>query len=111
MIRECYRQKEPDRISPIYDIWNRYDSLTLKRDDESLEKLVRSVCIEDMDIGNTVDDFINDKEREMPFDLIGKKRLLAGNFAGLRIVSKSTICRAMSVPPDSGTKSVMCHGC
>ena len=63
----------------------------------------------ELDVGNTSDEFINDKEKETSFDLIGKQRLLKGDFNGFQTVHMSAILNALSASADDNTTIVMGH--
>ena len=109
MIRECYQAREPDRISPIHSIWSKYECLTQNKDDVAIRNFFASLQIEEENIGDSFDEFVNDKEREMWCDLAGKKRLLAEDFRDLVKIDESMIANCLSAKPDESTIFVAGH--
>lgn len=109
MIRECYQARELEKISPIHSIWNEYEYLTQRKDDVAIRKFFASLQVEEQHIGSTFNEFLNDKEREMWYDLAGKKRLLAEDFAGLLMIDESMIGKCLSAEPDESTTFVTGH--
>ena len=109
MIRECYQAREPEEISPIHSLWNEYEYLMHRKDDAAIRAFFASLRIDEQDIGNTFNELVNEKEREMWYDLAGKKRLLAEDFAGLLKINESMIGKCLSAEPDKSTTFVMGH--
>ena len=79
-----------------------------KKDDVAIREFFASLQIKEQDVGNTFDEFVNNKEKEMWYDLAGKKRLLAEDFAGLKI-DESMIGKCLSAEPDESTTFVTGH--
>ena len=109
MIRECYQAREPEITSPIHSIWNEYECLTQKKDDVAIREFFASLQVKEQDVGSTFNEFVNNKEKEMWYDLAGKKRLLAEDFAGLLKIDESIIGKCLSAEPDESTTFVTGH--
>ena len=117
MIRECYKARELEKESPIHSIWNEYEYLTQRKDDIAIREFLASLQVEEQHIESTFNEFandkdnefVNDKEREMWYDLAGKIRLLAEDFAGLLMIDESMIGKCLSAEPYEQTTFVTGH--
>ena len=96
MIREAYETLEPEIPSPIHSIWSQYESLTQMRNDKAIRAFFMALDLGEKEVANNVDEFTNHKEREMWYDLNGKRRLLAGHFHGLSILDETMILDCLS---------------
>ena len=109
MIRECYRTKVERTTSPLEALYNDYQLLTLSKNDQKIEAFFESLDLPEMDTTNPMDEFVKDKEKEMAVDLLGKKRLLSGQFRNLLIIDRAAIIRTLATPAQEDTTYVIGH--
>lgn len=109
MIRECYRSMPPETKSPLESIWSTYQSLTRQRGDKAIRSFITALKLDNVSPADHIDGFLVEREREMISDLTGKKRLLTGEYNGLKLIDTSTICKALSAVADEDTTFVTGH--
>ena len=109
MIREAYETLEPEILSPIHSIWSQYESLTQRRNDKAIKEFFVALDLGEEEVANSNDEFTNNKEREMWYDLNGKRRLLAGHFHGLSILDEKMILDCLSATVGEDTIFVTGH--
>ncbi|EFQ30439.1 hypothetical protein CGRA01v4_09981 [Colletotrichum graminicola] len=111
MIRECYRTKPMSDQTPLDSLWPRYLSKTLGRNDAEIGQFLLSIDLESLipDAEGDQDNFMVERDRERLADLVGKKRLLLGDYGGLRLIDLDTICKALSTLEMENTTYVTGH--
>ncbi|KAF5649810.1 DHH phosphoesterase [Fusarium tjaetaba] len=109
MVRECYRTKPATTQTSIDRLWPDYLSKTLSRDDEAIRSFLVSIDPEEIVSHCLQDKFITERDQERLADLMGKKRLLLGDYQGLRPMTCETICKAISAPKASDMTYVTGH--
>ena len=62
-----------------------------------------------LELDNSSNTLLNDRERERRIDPIGKKRLLSGNYKGLRLITLSDLKNTLSGTPSRNTMYVIGH--
>ena len=110
MIRECYRSKPPSIENPLDKVWAEYEERTLSRNDKNILEFFKALDPNTLPQPSIqLDEFVAGKNKERVVDLIGKKRLIEGNFAGLRAIDLKTIATTLASKPDADTIYVTGH--
>ncbi|KAL9123910.1 MAG: hypothetical protein Q9217_006706 [Psora testacea] len=109
MVREVYDTLNIAPSSPIHAAWREYESLTQVRNNFGIRQFFMGLNLNEEEVGATIDEFANRKEREMWYDLCGKKRLLTHDFHGLIKINNETIMDCLSSPVGDQTMFVTSH--
>ncbi|PMD46006.1 hypothetical protein L207DRAFT_576886 [Hyaloscypha variabilis F] len=109
MIRGCYPALKAKDVSPIESIWNDYLSVTGRKDEAEIRRFITSQNIESLALGSNFNKLLNERDQERGFDLLGKKRILLGNYEGLQTITISDIHEILSGKPAKSTTYVVGH--
>jgi hypothetical protein len=96
--------------NPIDSIWEEYENKTLQRNDKEIFSFLQNLNLSRLDKPmDGLDGFLFEKNRERLNDLAGKKRLIEGNFEGLKPISLNTMITAHSSEPNDHTTYITGH--
>ncbi|KAM7192132.1 DHH phosphoesterase [Rhypophila sp. PSN 637] len=111
MIREAYRSQPKSVDNPFDTIWAEYERKTLQRNDPEIAQFFRTLDVNSLTAPGPkgLDGFVAAKNQEKVSDLIGKKRLLEGDFHGLRVIDLKTMASSLCLEPDADTIYVTGH--
>jgi hypothetical protein len=96
-------ESSQETVSPFESKWSKYLAITMKGDDNEVRKFiaVAALDIENLRLRTNANALINDKEREMKYDILGKKRIIESHFHKLRTLTLSDLLKTLSKVPDT----------